>query len=190
MEEQRLFTRNFVLCTVISFFFTVFFFMFFTGMSSYAMDVLGADSALAGLTASIFIAGDLISRMIFGGRLDALGKKRITVGFLFLGTLLSLQYNYADTVTEIIILRFAHGLTYGAMASAVSAIVAESLPFRRRGEGMGYFTLSFSIGSAVGPFLCMYLQDSGTYTDIFNIGVAASLLALVTSLFLVDDRKE
>ena len=190
MAEQRLFTRNFVLCTVINFFFTMFFFMFFTGMSSFSMDVLGADSTLAGLTASIFIAGDLISRLIFGGRLDAIGKKRIAVGFLFAGTLLSFQYNFADSVTEVIILRFAHGLTYGAMASAVSAIVAEALPLHRRGEGMGYFTLSFSLGSAIGPFLCMYLQDSGTYADIFNIGVASSLLALVFALFLEDDGRE
>ena len=190
MAEQRLFTRNFVLCTVINFFFTMFFFMFFTGMSSFSMDVLGADSTLAGLTASIFIAGDLISRLIFGGRLDAIGKKRIAVGFLFAGTLLSFQYNFADSVTEVLILRFAHGLTYGAMASAVSAIVAEALPLHRRGEGMGYFTLSFSLGSAIGPFLCMYLQDSGTYADIFNIGVASSLLALVFALFLEDDGRE
>jgi MFS family permease len=154
------------------------------------MDVLGADSTLAGLTASIFIAGDLISRLIFGGRLDAIGKKRIAVGFLFAGTLLSFQYNFADSVTEVLILRFAHGLTYGAMASAVSAIVAEALPLHRRGEGMGYFTLSFSLGSAIGPFLCMYLQDSGTYADIFNIGVASSLLALVFALFLEDDGRE
>lgn len=190
MAKERLFTRNFILCTVINFFFTMFFFMFFTGMSSFSMDVLGADSTLAGLTASIFIAGDLISRLIFGGRLDAIGKKRIAVGFLFAGTLLSFQYNFADSVTEVLILRFAHGLTYGAMASAVSAIVAEALPFRRRGEGMGYFTLSFSLGSAIGPFLCMYLQDSGTYADIFNIGVASSLLALVFALFLEDDGRE
>jgi MFS family permease len=190
MAKERLFTRNFVLCTVINFFFTMFFFMFFTGMSSFSMDVLGADSTLAGLTASIFIAGDLISRLIFGGRLDAIGKKRIAVGFLFAGTLLSFQYNFADSVTEVIILRFAHGLTYGAMASAVSAIVAEALPLHRRGEGMGYFTLSFSLGSAIGPFLCMYLQDSGTYADIFNIGVASSLLALVFALFLEDDGRE
>ena len=190
MAKERLFTRNFVLCTVINFFFTMFFFMFFTGMSSFSMDVLGADSTLAGLTASIFIAGDLISRLIFGGRLDAIGKKRIAVGFLFAGTLLSFQYNFADSVTEVLILRFAHGLTYGAMASAVSAIVAEALPLHRRGEGMGYFTLSFSLGSAIGPFLCMYLQDSGTYADIFNIGVASSLLALVFALFLEDDGRE
>ena len=190
MAKERLFTRNFILCTVINFFFTMFFFMFFTGMSSFSMDVLGADSTLAGLTASIFIAGDLISRLIFGGRLDAIGKKRIAVGFLFAGTLLSFQYNFADSVTEVLILRFAHGLTYGAMASAVSAIVAEALPFHRRGEGMGYFTLSFSLGSAIGPFLCMYLQDSGTYADIFNIGVASSLLALVFALFLEDDGRE
>ncbi|MEE3363923.1 MAG: MFS transporter, partial [Methanomethylophilus sp.] len=190
MAKERLFTRNFVLCTVINFFFTMFFFMFFTGMSSFSMDVLGADSTLAGLTASIFIAGDLISRLIFGGRLDAIGKKRIAVCFLFAGTLLSFQYNFADSVTEVIILRFAHGLTYGAMASAVSAIVAEALPLHRRGEGMGYFTLSFSLGSAIGPFLCMYLQDSGTYADIFNIGVASSLLALVFALFLEDDGRE
>ncbi|MCQ2079065.1 MAG: MFS transporter [archaeon] len=186
MERPPVFTRNFVLCTVISFFFTVFFFMFYTGMASYSKDILGASTAMAGFTASIFIIGDLISRLYFGGKFDRFGRKRIVVIFLILGTMMSLLYFVADSVAEVCAVRFVHGLTYGAMASAVNTIVAESLPASRRGEGMGYFMLSLSIGSALGPFICMYLQGSGDYNDIFTIGVIASLGALVTSLFIKD----
>ena len=190
MKKQSLFTRNFNLCTLICFFYTVFFFMFYTGMTSYSEDILSTGSMLGGFVASIFIGGDIISRLVVGGRLDYYGKKRLAVISLAVGTFVSLFYFAADSVEEILIVRFIHGITYGIAASAINTIVAQSLPAARRGEGMGYFMLSMTIGSALGPFLCMYLQGSGSYHEIFTIGCIANLAALIVSLFLKGDRMD
>lgn len=189
MDGRPLMTRDFAVCTAVCFFYTIYFFMFYTGMTSYSKDVLGTGSAVAGLTASIFIVGDLIARMVFGGRLDRFGKKRLTVISLLIGTAVSFLYFGVDSVGAVLAVRFVHGFTYGVTATAVNTIVAESLPPERRGEGMGYFMLSLTLGSALGPFLCMYLQDAGTYDDIFSVGCVASLAALVCSLFLSPDGK-
>lgn len=190
MKKQSLFTRNFNLCTLICFFYTMFFFMFYTGMTSYSEDILCTGSMMGGFVASIFIGGDIMSRLAIGGRLDYYGKKRLTVAFLALGTVISLFYFVVDTVETILIVRFIHGISYGVAASAVNTIIAQSIPAERRGEGMGYFMLSLTIGSALGPFLCMYLQGSGSYHEIFLIGCLTNLAALVVSLFLVEDRKD
>lgn len=187
-RKEPLFTRNFVLCTVTSFCFTIVFFMFYTGMSSYSSDVLGAGSTVSGLVASIFIAGDLVARLAIGRGIGSIGPRRISIVCMALGTVMTLLYFVSDTVASICIVRFVHGMTYGAAASAINTMVAEGLPMSRRGEGLGYFMLSYSFASAVGPFVCMYLQNSGTYDDIFLIGVAASAVATVTSAMLKESK--
>ncbi len=184
--KEPLFTRNFALCTLTGFCITIVFFMFYTGMSSYASDVLGAGSTVAGLVASIFIAGDLVARILVGNRIRSAGPRRISAVCMCVGTAVTTLYFVSDSVASVCIVRFVHGMTYGATASAVNTMVAEGLPASRRGEGLGYFMLSYSFGSAIGPFLCMYLQSSGTYDDIFLIGLAASAAALVTVLLLSE----
>lgn len=185
---DSLFTRNFVLCTLISFCFTIVFFMFYTGMASYSSDVLGADSTVAGLVASIFIAGDLVARIAVGNRIRGIGPRRISLVCMGVGTAVTLLYFVSGTVAAICAVRFVHGMTYGAVSNAINTMVADSLPMARRGEGLGYFMLSYSFASAVGPFICMYLQTHGTYGDIFLIGVAASVVATALSAMLSEVR--
>ncbi|AGI47767.1 Arabinose efflux permease [Thermoplasmatales archaeon BRNA1] len=188
MAKERLFSGNFVLCTLASFFYTIMFFMFYTGMSSYTTEELGCSTIIAGMAASTFVLGDLLSRIIFGRRMELYGKKRVCVTFLAAGTFVCLFYFQAHDFYTLLFVRFLHGLTYGAMTAAINTIIAHALPASRRGEGMGYFMLSISLGSAIGPFLCMWLEQNGTYDDIFTIGTAASMLALLCVLFLKDSR--
>ncbi len=190
MEKQSLFTRNFNLCSLVCFFYTVYFVMLYTAMAPYSNDVLCTTSMLGGFIASIFIASDIISRLTIGGRLDRYGKKRLANIFFGIGTIVSLMYLVTDSVGGILIVRFVHGITYGVGASAINALVAQCIPAERRGEGMGYFMLSLTLGSIIGPFLCMYLQGFGAYREIFLIAIIANFAAFVASLFLTDDRKD
>jgi len=184
MAVKKLFTRNFAICTAICFFYTVMFFMFFTGMTAYSKDILGAGNTESGFIASVFIIGDLFARLIVGKRLNGMRKKRLVTVSLLACTLMCGLYFADHNVITICVLRFFHGFAYGAMSSAINTIVAEILPPERRGAGMGYFMLSLSIGSAIGPFLCMYLQQNATYSSIFAVGLASSAVAFVISLFL------
>ncbi len=185
---ESIFTRNFVLCTLISFCFTIVFFMFYTGMSSYSSDVLGVGSTTAGLVASIFIVGDLAARIAVGNRVRSIGPRKVSLVCMGVGTAVTLFYFVSDTVAAICVVRFVHGMTYGAVSNSINTMVADSLPAGRRGEGLGYFMLSYSFASAVGPFICMYLQTHGTYGDIFLIGVATSAAAAVLSFMLSEVR--
>lgn len=43
-------------------------------------------------------------------------------------------------------------MTYGMASTVIATTVASIVPESRRGEGIGYFTLSITLGSAIGPF--------------------------------------
>ncbi len=183
-------SRNFVLCSLICFFCTVVFFMFYTGMSLYAVDEFGVSDAEAGLLASLFVVGDLISRVYFGNKLHVYGIKRITECGMAAGTAVCMLYFVASGPLGLAAVRVLHGLTYGAVMSSVFTIAAEGLPPSRRGEGMGYFMLGLSVASALGPFVCMYLQRDGLYGEIFLIGLAASAAAAVCGAMIRDAGEE
>lgn len=188
MEKERIVSRNFVLCTVAGFLFTIVFFMYFTGMSSYAVDRLGTDETVAGLVASSFILGDLAGRLLLGGRMQEIGLRRISVICMSASVAVSLLYFVTDSVAGVCAVRIAHGFAYGISSSAINTLVAVSVPASRRGEGLGYYMLSYSLASAVGPFLCMFLQQHGSYEDIFAVGTAVSVVSVAVIAMLGEYR--
>ena len=189
-KDGTLFTRDFMLCTMILFFCVVMFFMTYTGMTSYVKLEFGTDSALAAVTVSLFIVGDLVARLLSGKAIAAIGLKNLIALSLAASTVLSLLYFVVWDVSSMSVLRFLHGMTYGAASTAVNTKVARTIPSERMGEGMGYFMLSMSIGSAVGPMLSMILDDDGIYTDIFMIGFVMSLIGTVFAVLLSGDKGE
>lgn len=186
MAGEKLFTRDFLLCAFTYFFLIVFFFLFYVGMSTYATERFAAPGWEAGLTASIFIAGDMVARLTVGQHLERLGKRRVVVVSLLLCTGLSALYLVIDSLPLLMGVRFVQGMTYGAISSALTTTVSLVLPPERRSEGMGYFMLSLSLGSAIGPLLCMQLLQADDYTAIFALGTGSIFIAFIIALFIRD----
>ena len=59
--------------------------------------------------------------------------------------------------------RFLNGFATGLISTALNTLATISVPENRRGEGISYFSLSFVLGSAVGPFLGFLLAGSISY---------------------------
>jgi MFS family permease len=68
--------------------------------------------------------------------------------------------------------------------TAISASVMSLIPPLRRGEGAGYFGISATLATAVGPFLAVVLIQSVTYEALFALCSACAVVALVLALFL------
>ena len=188
--KEKVLTRGLVLCTVCALFYSMMFFMFFTGISSYSDDFFGTSSTVAGIVVSTFVIGDLLARGYFGRRMNLVGKKRLSVIALGICTAVSASYLVVDSLAVFIVIRIVQGFCYGAASSAVNTLVTEQLPASRRGEGLGYFMLSMSLGSAIGPFLCMWLLNNVSYDSVFIVGTVFSLLALVMVLGVSEVRRE
>lgn len=74
------------------------------------------------------------------------------------------------------------------MASTVIAItVASIVPESRRGEGIGYFTLNITLGSAIGPFLGISLpQINPLYALVLCDVLSISLIVLAFILNITE----
>ena len=185
--DDRIVTGRFLAAALSCFFMTLVFFAHFTAMPSYSMDRMGTDAALAGFVAGVFILGDIAGRILLGNRIWLIGPNRICFIMMAAGTGMSVLYLLTDDVAAICIIGAVHGFTYGVAELCVFARVTADLPESKRGKGIGLFTLSYSLACAIGPFLSIYMVNSGMYDDVFILGLVASALSAVSAVLMGCD---
>ena len=66
--------------------------------------------------------------------------------------LTTLLYFVSLNIGLLLFSRFVNGFAVGIAANAVGTIVAQITPNSRKSEGIGYFSMSLSIATAIGPF--------------------------------------
>ena len=172
-SQERLWTKDFILGTLINFLLMVNYYSLMVVITSYSMKVYGAPASAAGLAASIFIIGALIARIIAGSVMDRVGRKRM----LLIGIAVEVA------CSALFVLRFAHGFSYGCCSMTIGTVVTALVPAKRKGEGVGYYMLSTTLGAAIGPFLGMFLSQNVGYTVLF---ATAAVVAVVGLLFIVS----
>ncbi|WP_251158590.1 MFS transporter [Caniella muris] len=175
-QQEPILTRSFALGFVASFALRANLFVLSVVMCAYCMDRYGADVASASAACGIFTIGCLAARFLGGPVTDRLGLRATTLVGLGLTCASSLLYLAAGTLDAILAIRLVHGLCYGVASTTVTSIASADLPERRHGEGMGYFMLSVTLASAVGPLLGMVLS-AGPASDLLFM-VAAGLAAV------------
>jgi predicted MFS family arabinose efflux permease len=87
-------------------------------------------------------------------------------------------YLVAITITAITLLRFAQGLTWGFTTVSGSTIAVDIIPTSKRGEGIGYFALSTTLGMSVGPIIGLFVCHLWGYPTMFICGVIISFASL------------
>ena len=180
-------TGRFIAAAASCFFMTLVFFAHFSATPSYSMDRMGTDAALAGFVAGVFILGDIAGRILLRDRIWLIGPNRLCLLSMAAGTGISVLYFLTDDVTAVCLIGVVHGFTYGVAELCVFARVTADLPESVRGKGLGYFTLSYSLACALGPFLSIVMVNEGLYDEVFMLGLAASALSAVCALAMGRD---
>lgn len=160
------------------------FYILLTTMALYAVDRFGASDALAGLAAGSFVVASLLARLVTGKFIDFIGRQRLLIIVLSSAVVLTLAYLLADTLWLLIIVRFVHGLTFGAASTTLSTCVVSLVPRHRRGEGIGYYGMAMTAASALGPFVGLFLQDRYGYQVMLLGGTVFAVIAAVLGFFL------
>lgn len=184
MERERLWTKNFIMISGVNFLLTLVFFLLVVIIGLYAVDSFDATTSQAGLVTGIFIVGTLIGRLFIGGRIERIGRKRtLIIGFLLFNAV-TLLYFIQSTITVLLLTRLLHGISLGIASTAAATIVAYIIPIARRGEGIGYFSMSSTLATAIGPFVGLLLTRYTTFPVIFTICLAVGIVGLLTSLLV------
>ena len=179
MEEtrQKLWTKDFLIISLINFTITLIFFLLMVTIAGYAVDKFGASTSTAGLVSSIFIIGTLLGRLGGGRMIGEWGsKKTLFYGLLFFA-ITTMLYFAAMNLPLLMVNRLLQGVALGLASTATGTIIAQILPPTRRGEGIGYYSLSAILATAIGPFVGILLTQ--TFSDYRMIFAVDSVLAVI-----------
>ena len=159
MSKPKLWTKDFIIVSTVNFFVTLVFYLLIVIIGVYAVDEFDASTSQAGLVTGIFIVGTLIGRLFIGRFIESIGRKRtlfIGINFFILTTLL---YFVHFGITFLLITRLLHGIALGMASTATGTIVAQIIPATRKGEGIGYYSMSATLATAIGPFIGLYMTQ-------------------------------
>ncbi len=186
-ENEKIFTKSF---------FLIFGALLFTALVMYALmstvtehaTAMGSTATIAGLVSGIYVFGGLCSRIYSGNALDRVGWRKIALVFMSIHFFACFLYFFVNDVTFLLIVRFIHGIGFGASANAIVTIASAILPKKRFGEAFGYFMLGTTIAVGLGPYIGGFLYDNFSSFGCFAAATLFCGIALVC-MSLIDINK-
>lgn len=181
--EDKIFTKDFCLVFGALLFTALVMYVLLSTVTEYATS-MGSSAMIAGLVSGIYIFGGLCSRVYSGNALERVGWKKTALVFMSIHFLACLLYFIVSDVTLLIVVRFIHGIGFGASANAIVTIASDVLPKKRFGEAFGYFMMGATLAVGLGPFIGGFLYDGAGSTGCFLVAAVFSALALVSINFV------
>ncbi|WP_335695516.1 MFS transporter [Sporosarcina ureae] len=169
---------NFILALV--------FFLLVSTIAVFSVETFHTSTSTAGLLSGIFVIGALIGRLGAGRIIHRVGSQKVLLTGL-IGFLLTTGFYMLPTdLSFFFINRFLHGVSFGFASTATGTIIAQIIPPSRRGEGIGYYSLSTILSTALGPLLGIWIiSQTQNFFFVFVINfVLASVIFVL--YFLVQ----
>ncbi|EAK0979482.1 MFS transporter [Campylobacter lari] len=183
-KKYNLFNINFLCIFGINFAICLVFYMSTISSTDYVLGVLNLQTSTAGLIMGAFVIGALLSRLYFGSIIDDVNIKKVIVFSLLFYLFVNLMYLKFYNVYFLILIRFLAGICYGICSCACGVAIARIIPSNKRGVGIGYYTTSVVLTSALGPFLAIKLDSINQFWLSFLIACLSIVFALILSIFL------
>ena len=178
-ESTKLWTKGFILDTLVNFLIYIIYYMLMVIIASEAIHSLGASMSEAGLASGIFILGTLLARVFAGRSIELYGRKKMLYAGIIFYLVTTAMYFLIHSIGMLYLVRALNGIGYGVASTATSTIVSTMIPSARRGEGVNYYALSMSLAAAIGPFIGMILQQIVPFNDIVIFSLAMIVICLV-----------
>jgi MFS family permease len=137
-------------------------------------------------TASVSGLSMAIASPIWGIFGDKYGRKPMLIRSMVGGALTVGLIYFAQTPTELFILRFLQGATSGTVAAATALVAAET-PRSKVGWALGVVTSAVALGSAVGPVVGGFAAALLGLRLMFLGGGILLLLSMVPVLLIVRE---
>ena len=186
--NEKIWHRDFILLILSNFLMYITYYAILSALPIYLVSDLHASKMQVGVVVGVYTVASVLVRPFSGFALDKFGRRTVFLSALVIYTLLFAGYLIAITIASLIILRFAQGLTWGFTTVSGSTIAVDNIPVSKRGQGIGYFSLSTTLGMSVGPVIGLFICHQWGYTAMFITGCFISISSLACA-YLVHLRK-
>ncbi|MDY5060900.1 MFS transporter [Staphylococcus simulans] len=186
---RHLWTKDFIFITLINFLMYIIHYALIVTVTSFTIDTFHAGEGMGGLAAGIFIIGMLFGRLFTGKYIDQLNLKKTLLASLVFSFVAIALYFLIHSLLVLIIVRLIHGIAFGMASTTTGTYSSTIVPEDRKDEGIGYYALSTTVASAIGPFLGILINQRFSFESNFIVCLICILLAGVLSLFISNIRQ-
>lgn len=179
-----IFTLQFWLLSLSSFLFFASFNMLIPELPAYLTSMGGAE--YKGFIISLFTLTAGLSRPFSGRLTDRVGRIPVMAFGSLVCFVCGFLYPVFITVVPFLLLRLGHGFSTGFKPTGTAAYIADIVPANRRGEALGVYGMSVSIGAALGPAIGSWIAHAFSINALFY---SSSLMAFLSIAILLNMKE-
>ena len=181
--EPKLWTRDLVLIILVD---LCVFTNHIMSLSTFPFYIqsLGGTEAVAGICAAAFSFVAVIIRPLVGWWLDNGVRRAALVAGLVLMGLAPLGYVFVPVLSVAIAIRMMHGVGLSFSNSTTATVASDVICRPRFAEGMGYFGMATALASAIAPALGLSLMEGFGFNALYAVAAVIAGLGLVLFAFV------
>jgi AAHS family 4-hydroxybenzoate transporter-like MFS transporter len=147
----------------------------------------GAERSALGPVFAADNVGVLVGSLLFSMLADKIGRRPVIIGATLWFSLLTLATGFAQSMEQLLWLRFISGLGLGCIIPNATALVGEFSPKRSRVTLTMGITVGFTAGAAVGGFVALWLIPLFGWRSVFYVGGGVPLVIAVAMYFSLPE---
>lgn len=158
-------------------------FMIMMPLGPQLTKLFGISASEFGFLVSAYTFSAGLSGILASTYIDRFGRKRMMLTLYPLFGVAALACSFASSFTWLMAARVASGFFGGVLMALSQTIVAEVVPFERRGRAMGVVMTSFSVATVAGVPLALFLASH------FNWHAPFLAIAAMVTVFALSASK-
>lgn len=182
--KTPLWTRDYILACCANLMTGLAFYELVPVLPLYLTGQMQVSSGWLGWIMSIYVLAAIISRPWFAHRVDTGDRKKIYITAYLLLALSFSGYSIAATALTFFFTRFIQGLIWGGMTTSGPTMAVDIIPPSRRGEGLGFFGMTMTLGMCLGPIIGLQIYrrfdfDAITWSSLLLCLTGAGIASLI-----------
>lgn len=158
-------------------------FMIMMPLGPQFTQLFGINDAQFGVLVSAYTLAAGASGLLASTYVDRFGRKRLLLVLYSLFAVATLACGLAPTYEVLLVARIAAGVFGGVLSALSQTIVADVVPFERRGRAMGIVMTSFSVSTVAGVPLGLFLAAHHSWhAPFFAIAALCGVLGVIAAV--------
>lgn len=160
--------------------------MYLPAMPQIASE-FGVSAGSVQMTLSVYIFGFALGQLVYGPLADSFGRKPVIALGTLTFALAAAACALAQTIDQLIVMRFLHGLSAAAASVVINALMRDSYSKEEFSRMMSFVMLITTIAPLLAPIIGGWLLVLWNWHAIFW---TLSIAALLTTVLVVTRIKE
>ena len=147
----------------------------------------GVPAGSTQMTLSTYILGFALGQLIYGPMADSFGRKPVVLGGTLVFAAAAVACALANTIDQLIVMRFFHGLAAAAASVVINALMRDIYPKEEFSRMMSFVMLVTTIAPLMAPIVGGWVLVWLSWHYIFWILAVAAILASAMIFFLIKE---